>query len=69
MAFDQNNPQPVVQPAKKTTQVNIWMIFGVLAFFILGGLAIAWYHHHPAEVTNQVNHQMQTEGQKQNSPP
>jgi hypothetical protein len=66
MAFDQNDTHPVVQPAKRTTQVNIWMIAGVIAFFVLGGLAIAWYHRHPQEVTNQVNHQMQNEDRKQN---
>jgi hypothetical protein len=42
MGFDQNDPGPLVKPAKKTTKVNISLIVGVLLFFVFGGLAIAW---------------------------
>ena len=49
MGFDQNAPQPVIQPAKKTTKVNIWMVAALLLFFAVVGGAMAWmryYHGH-----------------------
>jgi hypothetical protein len=46
MGFDQNDPQPIIQPAKKTTKVNIWMVIAVVLFFVLGGLAMAWMRSH-----------------------
>ena len=47
MGFDKNSPQPLVQPQKKTTKVNISMIIGILLFFVAGGFAIRWvYLHH-----------------------
>jgi hypothetical protein len=41
MGFDKNDPRPIVQPAKKTTKVNISLMVGVLIFFIIGVAAIA----------------------------
>jgi hypothetical protein len=48
MGFDTNDPKPIVQPAKKTTKVNISMAVAVVIFFVLGGAAIAWmkFSHH-----------------------
>jgi hypothetical protein len=43
MGFDQNDPRPVLNVKKKTTQVNIWMAIAVLMFFVAGGLAIWIY--------------------------
>ena len=31
MGFDKNDPGSIIQPAKKTTQVNIGIVVGVLA--------------------------------------
>jgi hypothetical protein len=42
MGFDQHDPRPIIQPAKKTTKVNISMVAGVLIFFVLGIAAILW---------------------------
>ena len=58
MSFDQNNPAPAMQPAKKTTQVNIWMAVAVVVFLVLGAIAVVWYHHHAAETTNAVDQQV-----------
>lgn len=42
MGFDQNDPRPIVQTAKKTTKVNISLVIGVVIFFTIGCVAIAW---------------------------
>jgi len=55
MSFDTNNPAPVMQPAKKTTQVNIWMAVGVVLFLIAGLLGVLWYHHHREQAANDVD--------------
>jgi hypothetical protein len=46
MGFDKNDPVPIVQPAKRTTKVNISMIVAVVVFFIIAGIGIAWFRHH-----------------------
>ncbi|HEX2900721.1 MAG TPA: hypothetical protein VHS96_13445 [Bacteroidia bacterium] len=43
MGFDQNDPSPIVNVHKRTTKVNLWMVVGVVAFFIIGGLGIWLY--------------------------
>ena len=36
MGFDQNSAgQPLVNVHKKTTQVNLWMVAGVVMFFLV----------------------------------
>ncbi len=52
MAFDRDSDLPVLQPHKKTTQVNIWMVVGVIVFLILGAVAVVQYglHHQHAPV-------------------
>jgi hypothetical protein len=54
MGFDQNDNQPIVVPAKRTTKVNIGIIVGVLVFFVIGGLGIAWIWHHQDENAQNV---------------
>lgn len=44
MGFDKNDGTPIVEPAKKTTKVNIVMVLAVAVFFLIGGIAIAWMH-------------------------
>jgi hypothetical protein len=42
MGFDKNDSGPIVEPAKKTTKVNISLVVGVLVFFLIGAVAIIW---------------------------
>jgi hypothetical protein len=47
MGFDQNDPRPIVQPAKKTTKVNISIVAAVLIFLVIGaGAFVVFAHHH-----------------------
>jgi len=46
MGFDQNDQRPIINVHKKTTKVNLWMVVGVLAFFVVGGIAIWIYSTH-----------------------
>ena len=43
MGFDQDDPRPIMNVHKRTTKVNIWMVVGVLAFFLMGELLIWMY--------------------------
>jgi hypothetical protein len=40
MGFDKNDPRPVVNPAKRTTKVNLAIVIGVVAFFVVAGLVV-----------------------------
>lgn len=40
MGFDKNDPRPVVNPAKRTTKVNVAIIVGVVVFFLVAGLVV-----------------------------
>jgi hypothetical protein len=42
MGFDKNDAGPIVEPAKRTTKVNISMVVAVVVFFALGAAAILW---------------------------
>lgn len=42
MGFDKDDPRPLVQPRKSTTQVNFAVVAGVAIFFIVCALAIVW---------------------------
>lgn len=41
MGFDQNEDQPIIQPRKSTTKVNLAMVAGILVFFIIMA-ALLW---------------------------
>ncbi|HEX3731033.1 MAG TPA: hypothetical protein VHV47_14570 [Opitutaceae bacterium] len=41
--------QPVVQPHKRTTQVNIAQIILVVVFFALCAVGMVWLHHHSSD--------------------
>ncbi|HZZ20664.1 MAG TPA: hypothetical protein VFE25_14915 [Opitutaceae bacterium] len=45
MGFDQNDPKPIVDTAKRTTKVNFSIVVAVLVFFAIGGGALAFFHH------------------------
>ena len=40
MGFDQGENQPIVNPAKKTTKVNFFVVFAVIFFFAVGAYFI-----------------------------
>jgi hypothetical protein len=42
MSFDHEDSKPIIEPAKRTTKVNISMVIAVIIFFIFGALAIVW---------------------------
>lgn len=42
MGFDKDDSRPIIQPSKKTTQVNFVMVGAVLVFLLLGAGAIIW---------------------------
>jgi hypothetical protein len=43
MGFDPNSAgKPLVNVHKKTTQVNLWMVVGVVVFFIVGTAVLFW---------------------------
>jgi hypothetical protein len=44
MGFDQNDPKPVLVPAKRTTKVNIIMVAAVILFFIICLVAVMYMH-------------------------
>ena len=46
MGFDKNESKPVIQPAKRTTKVNISMIVAVLVFFVIAAVGYEWFRHH-----------------------
>jgi hypothetical protein len=47
MSFDENprSPDHLVNPRKRTTQVNVAVVVGVLVFLIIGVLAVLWFFH------------------------
>jgi hypothetical protein len=47
MGFDQNDPRPIMRPAKKTTKVNISIVAAVLIFLVVGaGAFVLFARHH-----------------------
>ena len=43
MGFDANSAgQPIVNVHKKTTQVNLWMVVGVVIFFVISAAVMFW---------------------------
>jgi len=53
MAFDkQTAGQPIIQPEKRTTQVNVWVVVGVAVFLLLGALALVHVYHNPPQDTH-----------------
>jgi hypothetical protein len=41
MGFDNNDNARIIEPAGKTTKVNIGIVVGVLLFLVIGGGAVA----------------------------
>ncbi len=49
MGFDKDSNQPVVQMQKRTTKVNVVIIVAVVAFFLIGAVAVMWFWLHPPQ--------------------
>jgi hypothetical protein len=50
MSFDTDSNLPLIDPHKKTTQVNLWMGAGVAVFVAVAIAIIAWaWHRYGAE--------------------
>jgi hypothetical protein len=46
MGFDKDSGEtPVVQPAKKTTQVNFIIVGAVVVFLLFGVVGMLWVNH------------------------
>lgn len=41
MAFDKDDPAPLVDPARRTTKVNVIMVLAIVVFFLVAGI-IVW---------------------------
>ncbi len=56
MAFDKDSAeQPLVQPQKKTTQVNMGMVVAIAIFFTIVGIVLWNVSRHPEETRNDVH--------------
>ena len=42
MGFDQNDTQPILQPKKRTTKVNFFVVLGVLLFLTISVVTIRY---------------------------
>ena len=54
MAFDQGDNRPLVNPAKKTTKVNIFIVLAVIAFFAIGTYFILSTAHHKPQSKEEI---------------
>jgi len=60
MAFDKDTPElPLVQPQKKTTQVNIGIVVGVVIFFIIVGVVLWKVVQNPEKTRSDVHEEVQ----------
>jgi hypothetical protein len=46
MGFDKNDSRPIINPAKRTTQVNFSIAIAVLIFFAICGAAMVLFDHY-----------------------
>jgi hypothetical protein len=42
MGFDKKDGGSIIEPAKKTTQVNIFIVLAVVVFILIGCIAMVW---------------------------
>lgn len=54
MGFDEGSNQPILQPRKKSTEVNLWIAASVIVFLLIGIFYYAYTEHHRREVQMQV---------------
>lgn len=55
MGFDKNNPnEPIVHVERRATQVNIWVIIGVLVMILAAGIYMWHAHEHPVQTQNSA---------------
>jgi hypothetical protein len=46
MGFDKNDPKPIINPAKRTTKVNISIAAAVFVFLAVGFVAMGLFEHY-----------------------
>jgi len=49
VSFDTDSPDQMVDPKKRTTKVNLGLVLGVLAFFIVGAFAMCSVERDPPQ--------------------
>ena len=54
----QEREEKVVNVSKRTTKVNIGMVIGVVLFFVVCAVMVAWIWRHPRETTNSVHEEV-----------
>lgn len=60
MSFDKDSAGvPLVQPQKKTTQVNIGIAVGIVIFFVVVGLVLWGIVRNPEETRSDVHEKVQ----------
>jgi hypothetical protein len=54
MGFDKDDPRPIINVEKRTTKVNIWMVVGILVFFVAAGVVVWALFLHPSSSTTET---------------
>lgn len=52
----QNEPKLSVNVHHRTTQLNLWMIVAIVAFFVLAGFYVLRVKHDPPDSTQEMKH-------------
>lgn len=55
MGFDKDEDKPLMNPSKPDTKSNIWMVIGVVVFFLFGAWALYRVWREPPNHADQVN--------------
>jgi|GEM_PF-6556898 len=55
MATNQE-PQIGLNLERKTTQINVWMVIGILLFVLVSAILITRLLHHPPGSTQEMKH-------------
>lgn len=48
MGFDKDDTRPLIRPERRTTKVNLWMVAGILLFFVAAGVLVWILARNPA---------------------
>jgi hypothetical protein len=51
MGFDKDDESPLIHPERRATKVNLWMIVGILMFFVAAGVVVWYLARNPAAAT------------------
>jgi cytochrome b subunit of formate dehydrogenase len=55
MGLDKDDSTPAVDFAKRTTQVNMWMVISIIVFFLVAGVVVwsLWPNPATKDVTSE----------------